>query len=790
MALTTSFITGRVPLPTDENLQYAELTFALSGLDTEGADVLPGGISKRIILVESDIPSGFDLWQNTAGLRGTHYRVLARWTVKDRDGVRDQYADLGIIQIGSSASYTLASLLNTAVPAAIGTFWTVLTQAEYDAAIDAVALAQAWAESPTAPGVPGTKSAKTWAEEAEASAAVLAGFATGDPFNGVTTAGVTDYALPYNPISASFVQLYVGGVRQEPGVGFTLIPMASPSGFGFRLTFSVTDGLDYWGYVQRPLAADPNATVLTPEQFMGVGITDAQAISAAMQASVNSGTPMVARGSYILDAQVSVNFTNHLIFDTTGAVFTAGVGFPGGGTKMFSVSGGTGSNLTFDWVGGHFDGRNMPKEGDLSSNDCIHIATADSASVVRFHPESIIMGDDWRDAGGDAAVFAVGNRLDINLGYCRGALDLGVYVSASSTSGPKRYTFAKIRGTFENCTRAASAKRGFNLVDVDIAARNCQTGWTSAPAEVDGITPDISVLGGNVTVRADRCQWPIVDVRGSGVKYNVTAYRMGAYLPETSPGAGDAFVSTASRCRFQGTQHATGFLSVHAVNPDVVAALGGAYVAGSYGAVEFSQHVGISDTKQCLYNMLLVHTTDLGRVVYEKDASDFNCVEYYGNYYTSIVIGANSFVNRKRSYADLGAIGFSNASGENLTLTGMSSLEANNNAGAAQNILQFKDLDGSSLFGQSVGRMSWAISDFDAPGVGAFIEARTGSSTGNVELILGTGVGGAASDRVKVTTSGGIEILSAGKGIKFTSPDGLTSKTLTIANTTGAAVWT
>ena len=78
MALSKSTITGRGALPTDENLQFAELTFALSGLDTEGASVLPGGISKRVVLIDSDIPAGFDLWQNTAGLRGTHYRVLAR----------------------------------------------------------------------------------------------------------------------------------------------------------------------------------------------------------------------------------------------------------------------------------------------------------------------------------------------------------------------------------------------------------------------------------------------------------------------------------------------------------------------------------------------------------------------------------------------------------------------------------------------------------------------------------------------------------------------------------------
>ena len=139
MALSKSTITGRVPLPTDENLQFAELTFALSGLDTEGASVLPGGVSTRAVLVGSDIPAGFELWQNTAGLRGTHYQVLARWTVKDRDGVRDQYADLGIIQIGSDPSYTLADLINNGVPPAIGTFWSAITQAQYDAVIQAAA---------------------------------------------------------------------------------------------------------------------------------------------------------------------------------------------------------------------------------------------------------------------------------------------------------------------------------------------------------------------------------------------------------------------------------------------------------------------------------------------------------------------------------------------------------------------------------------------------------------------------------------------------------------------------
>jgi hypothetical protein len=147
MALSKSTITGRVPLPTDENLQFAELTFALSGLDTEGASVLPGGISTRIVLIDSDIPPGFELWQNMAGLHGTHYRVLARWTVKDRDGIRDQYADLGVIQIGSDPSYTLADLINNGVAPAIGTFWSAITQAQYDAVIQSAADAAASAVS-------------------------------------------------------------------------------------------------------------------------------------------------------------------------------------------------------------------------------------------------------------------------------------------------------------------------------------------------------------------------------------------------------------------------------------------------------------------------------------------------------------------------------------------------------------------------------------------------------------------------------------------------------------------
>lgn len=207
MALTTSTITGRVPLPSDENLQFAELTFALSGLDTEGASVLPGGVSTRIVLIDSDIPAGFELWQNTAGLHGTHYRVLVRWKVKDRDGIRDQYADLGVIQIGSDPSYTLADLINNGVLPAIGTFWSAITQAQYDAVIQAAADAQASAA------------------DAPASATAAAAMYDG-PWLDTVSALIADTSLTYTPaqpstVSAGDYGLQVRTFFRTPGGGET-----------------------------------------------------------------------------------------------------------------------------------------------------------------------------------------------------------------------------------------------------------------------------------------------------------------------------------------------------------------------------------------------------------------------------------------------------------------------------------------------------------------------------------------------------------------------------------------
>ncbi|WP_157970963.1 hypothetical protein [Pseudogemmobacter bohemicus] len=117
------------------------LTFVLSGLDTEGANVLPPGSGRRVPLTaDASIPAGFDLWQNTAGQNGTHYVVLARWTEPDRgNGQAEKYATLGKIQLGSDPSYALAELLIAGAAPAGETFWSSLTQAQYEEMAGAVA---------------------------------------------------------------------------------------------------------------------------------------------------------------------------------------------------------------------------------------------------------------------------------------------------------------------------------------------------------------------------------------------------------------------------------------------------------------------------------------------------------------------------------------------------------------------------------------------------------------------------------------------------------------------------
>jgi len=150
MTLTTSTITGRVPLPSDSAPKYAEVVFTLTKLDTEGDQVIPGGASSRFVLdANGDMPAGATLWRNTEGLRATAYRMVFNWDEFDRTrGTVRRTHDAGLVQVGDLASYTIAQLINsTPVPVPEHVYWSTITQAEYDAAIAAVLEAQGSAAS-------------------------------------------------------------------------------------------------------------------------------------------------------------------------------------------------------------------------------------------------------------------------------------------------------------------------------------------------------------------------------------------------------------------------------------------------------------------------------------------------------------------------------------------------------------------------------------------------------------------------------------------------------------------
>ena len=195
MALTTSILTGSVALPTDAPPMNAELVFTLSGLDSEGGVILPPGDPARCVLINGEIPAGYSIWRNTEGFNGTHYIVSVMWTNPTRQGVIEAVRELGKIQVGDVASYVLADLLLQGAVPATNTYWSSLTAAEYQAALDAVAAAATSALASETAQI-AAESAQLAAEAAEANAETArdAAFVNADVYASVA-AGLAAVAI-------------------------------------------------------------------------------------------------------------------------------------------------------------------------------------------------------------------------------------------------------------------------------------------------------------------------------------------------------------------------------------------------------------------------------------------------------------------------------------------------------------------------------------------------------------------------------------------------------------------
>jgi phage baseplate assembly protein gpV len=88
---------------------------------------------------------------------------------------------------------------------------------------------------------------------------------------------------------------------------------------------------------------------------------------------------------------------------------------------------------------------------------------------------------------------------------------------------------------------------------------------------------------------------------------------------------------------------------------------------------------------------------------------------------------------------------------------------------AATNRLRFTDSDPTLVSGQSTGAIEWYTSDTTSPGVHAYI-GTLGANTGAADLTFGTGVGGSASEAMRIDSSGNLIV---GKTSTSSTVDGV-----------------
>jgi len=144
MVLNTVKITGTFNFPDASWTQHARAVFILSGFDTDTGVVTPDLVTVNLG------PGGeldVDLWPNTAGLRGTIYRVYVDLFTDESYSKLIKRLDFGRIQISGPAN--IADLLDT--PVSVPGFWySAITLGEYNQMIEARDAAAASAASAAA----------------------------------------------------------------------------------------------------------------------------------------------------------------------------------------------------------------------------------------------------------------------------------------------------------------------------------------------------------------------------------------------------------------------------------------------------------------------------------------------------------------------------------------------------------------------------------------------------------------------------------------------------------------
>lgn len=314
MPISTVAVTGSYVPPDGSTIVGGQIVFALSEADTEGATVVSGETIAE--LDGDDLPVGFVLWRNTAGERGTYYKVRARVYISHVTAggtfQTQRSYELGNVQVGDAASYTLTELLNNPVPDEPGwnvnidpTEWAAL-QDDFDAAdtaaTNASASATAAGNSATAAGNSATAAAASAvAAAASADDASAAGaYAAAASASADDAAGSADDAAGEAAASAASA---IAAAASEAAAADSAADASTDA--GLALTRATAAGVSASAASASAGAASGSATAASGSATAASGSATAAAASAT--AAAGSATAASAAEGFATAAAASAD---------------------------------------------------------------------------------------------------------------------------------------------------------------------------------------------------------------------------------------------------------------------------------------------------------------------------------------------------------------------------------------------------------------------------------------------------------------------------------------------------
>lgn len=336
----------------------------------------------------------------------------------------------------------------------------------------------------------------------------------------------------------------------------------------------------------------------------------------------------VPAGTYMVETAVLATLSASIdIKCSTNAQFVAASGFPAG-VKLFNIETGIGTGFTFKWLGGRFDGTNIPNSAAGQANDIFGF-TATNAGHVHIDLDQTISGADWLNSGSDSHLFiGGGDTIIANIGECIGAMDAGIYISRdinATLGGSLRAT-----GNFSKCSTCLIVKREFERAYLQANTVDCVNGIGAGTAQITGVP--LSNGGKNFTliVNATRTENAAFLQAMQGANVMITSTDIGVSIPGHTS-------TVAAGLHIQGSSAVGGTVVATGVNPACAS-------NANFNAVRTEAFTITAGTLQSTDNMLSVVSTSVGRPVREADSSDRNAftVHDFGSASIPTLVGPNS----------------------------------------------------------------------------------------------------------------------------------------------------